>query len=111
MWFNFYPYENTPLHIVDGLTSLARTRLGRWLVAVEARYYRQIVAPDVLILLRVDPETAVRRKVDEPADYVRARCQLVWDTDWSGSHVRIVDASRPLAEVLAELKAILWDRL
>ena len=96
---------------LDGLTSLARTRLGRWLVAVEARYYRQIVAPDVLILLRVDPETAVRRKVDEPADYVRARCQLVWDTDWSGSHVRIVDASRPLAEVLAELKAILWDRL
>ena len=46
-----------------------------------------------------------------PADYVRARCQLVWDTDWSGRRVHIVDASRPLAAVLAELKTILWREL
>ena len=96
---------------LDGLAPLARTRFGRWLVAKEASYYRQILAPDVLILLRVDPETAVRRKTDEPAEYVRARCQLVWDTDWTGSRVHIVDASRPLAEVLAEIKAILWELL
>jgi len=42
---------------------------------------------------------------------VRARCQLVWDTDWSGRRVHIVDASRPLADVLAELKTILWREL
>lgn len=96
---------------LDGLAPLGRTRLGRWLVAKEAGYYRQILAPDVLILLRVDPETAVRRKTDEPAEYVRARCQLVWNTDWTGSRVHIVDASRPLAEVLAEIKAILWELL
>src|SRR6266850_592831 len=96
---------------LDAFAPLARTRLGRWLVAVEARYYRHILAPDVLVLLRVDPETAVRRKTDEPAEYVRARCQLVWDTDWSGRRVHIVDASRPLADVLAELKTILWREL
>ena len=96
---------------LDGFAPLARTRLGRWLVAVEARYYRHILAPDVLVLLRVDPETAVRRKTDEPAEYVRARCQLVWDTDWSGRRVHIVDASRPLADVLADLKTILWREL
>jgi len=96
---------------LDAFAPLARTRLGRWLVAAEARYYRHILAPDVLVLLRVDPETAVRRKTDEPADYVRARCQLVWDTDWSGRRVHIVDASRPLAAVLAELKTILWREL
>ncbi len=96
---------------LDAFAPLARTRLGRWLAALEAGYYRQILVPDVLVLLRVDPETAVRRKTDEPADYVRARCQLVWDTDWSGSRVQIVDASRPLAAVLAELKTILWREL
>ncbi len=96
---------------LDAFAPLARTRLGRWLVAAEARYYRYILAPDVLVLLRVDPETAVQRKTDEPADYVRARCQLVWDTDWSGRRVHIVDASRPLAAVLAELKTILWREL
>src|SRR5437667_368106 len=96
---------------LDGLAPLAGTRFGRWLVAKEAGYYRHILAPDVLILLRVDPETAVRRKTDEPAEYVRARCQLVWDTDWTGSRVHIVDASRPLEDVLAEIKAILWELL
>jgi thymidylate kinase len=96
---------------LDGLAPLTRTRFGRWLVAKEAAYYRQILTPDVLILLRVDPETAVRRKTDEPAEYVRARCQLVWDTDWTGSRVHIVDASRPLADVLAALKTILWELL
>lgn len=94
-----------------GLAPLAGTRVGRWLVAREASYYRQIVAPDVLILLRVDPDTAVRRKTDEPAEYVRARCQLVWDADWTSSGAHIVDASRPLAHVLAEIKATLWERL
>jgi len=96
---------------LDGFAPLTRTRFGRWLVAKEAAYYRHILTPDVLILLRVDPETAVRRKTDEPAEYVRARCQLVWDTDWTGSRVHIVDASRPLADVLAELKTILWELL
>src|SRR5438094_5975459 len=96
---------------LDAFAPLARTRLGRWLVAAEARYYRHILAPDVLVLLRVDPETAVRRKTDEPADYVRARCQLVWDTDWSGRRGHIVDASRPLAAALPALKTLLWRAL
>src|SRR5947207_15844133 len=25
MWFHLYPYENTPVHVVDGLTSLDTT--------------------------------------------------------------------------------------
>src|SRR5207253_9384300 len=94
-----------------GVGPLARTRVGRGWAAQEAGHYRHILAPDVLILLRVDPETAVRRKTDEPAQYVRARCQLVWDTDWTGSRVHIVDASRPLEDVLAAIKAILWELL
>jgi hypothetical protein len=96
---------------LDAFPPLVRTRFGRRLVEMEAGYYRQILAPDVLILLRVDPETAVRRKTDEPAEYVRARCRLVWDTDWTGSRVHIVDATQPLAEVLAEIKAVLWELL
>src|SRR5690242_2511741 len=34
---------------LDAFPALARTRLGRWLVTVEAQYYRRIVGPDVLI--------------------------------------------------------------
>jgi len=91
--------------------SLSHTRFGRLLVAIEAGYYRQMLPPDVLIVLRVDPAIAVQRKTNEPADYVRARCQLVWDTDWTGTEAHIVDAGRPLVQVLADLKAVLWQAL
>lgn len=90
---------------------LQHTRLGRLLRAREAWYYEQIMAPDILIVLRVDPEVAVRRKADEPEDYVRERGQIVWNTDWAGSGAHIVDAGQPLADVLADLKAILWREL
>src|SRR5439155_815460 len=74
---------------------LEPTRLGRWLIAIEAAYYKRILLPDLLIVLLVDPEVAVRRKTDEPADYVRQRGELVWSVDWSAAGARVVDAGQP----------------
>jgi hypothetical protein len=91
--------------------ALQRSRAGRWLLAMETWYYDQIMPPDILIVLRVDPEVAVRRKTDEPEDYVRERGRIVWNTDWAGSDAQVVDAGRPLSDVLADLKAILWRGL
>jgi len=65
----------------------------------------------LLIVLLVDPEVAVRRKTDEPADYVRQRGELVWSVDWNAAGARVVDAGQPLADVVADLKAILWQEL
>ncbi len=48
-------------------------RLTRGLAALEQRYYRAMTRPDVLIVLRVDPETAEARKPHEAAEFVRAR--------------------------------------
>jgi hypothetical protein len=62
-------------------------------------------------VLRLDPELAVRRKPDEPADYVRMRGQVVWDTDWSATEALVIDASRTLPEVLKQLKSIIWSAL
>jgi thymidylate kinase len=83
------------------------TRLRNW----ERRYYDRITAPDVTFLLRVDPETAVNRKTNEPAEYVRARARLTWDTDWSRSGAQIIDAAQPLPQVVATLKNDLWRQL
>jgi len=94
-----------------GADQLERTRWGRRLIAIEAAYYKKILLPDLLIVLLVDPEVAVRRKTDEPADYVRQRGELVWSVDWSATGARIVDAGQPLADVVADLKAILWQEL
>ena len=56
----------------------------------------------------VEPELAVQRKTDEPADYVRARSRIIWETDWSGTGAHLVDAGRPLPAVLADLNALIW---
>ncbi|HWC73097.1 MAG TPA: hypothetical protein VG454_04100 [Gemmatimonadales bacterium] len=87
-------------------TPVAR-RLMRW----EQWYYRHITAPDLIIVLLVDPELAVRRKTDEPSDYVRARSRIIWETDWSDTGARLVDAGRPIGEVVADLKSIVWAEI
>jgi hypothetical protein len=81
--------------------------LCRW----EASYYERILRPDALLVLRLHPELAVERKPEEPADYVRARGQIVWDTDWSTAGAQVVDASQPLPDVIRRLKTIIWSHL
>ena len=83
----------------------ADDRLGRRLSRREQRYYRQMVPPDVLIVLRVDPETAVARKTEERAEFVRARSREIWAVDWERTGANVVDASRPVAEV----KSVVWS--
>lgn len=83
------------------------TRVREW----ERRFYERMAAPDVLFLLRLDPETAVSRKPSEPADYVRARARITAETDWSKSGARIIDAAQPLPQVIATLKTELWSTL
>jgi thymidylate kinase len=85
--------------------------LAQRLRAAEMSYYQEIPPPDTLIVLKLDPELAVRRKTDEPADYVRVRGQLVWNTDWSSTGAQVVDASRSFPEVLIQLKALIWSVL
>ena len=85
-------------------------RLGRALVDYEARQYAVFTRPDVLAVLRVDPEVAVRRKPSEPAAYVRRRSTEVWNATWD-EDVVLVDASRPRAGVLADVRGAVWDRL
>lgn len=91
---------------------------GRWrrrlllaLQRLERGYYDRILPPDLLIVLRVPPDIAATRKVDEPADYVRSRTREVWELPARGAAAVVVDASRPAADVLDELRTLVWSRL
>ena len=109
-----YPVPQMRSHVgpcIPDLLPAQPTRLAKKLEAMEAGYYGRIQAPDALLVLRLDPELAVLRKPDEPADYVRARGRAVWDTDWAGTPAHCVDTSRPLPEVLLDLKALVWSAL
>jgi hypothetical protein len=86
-------------------------RLARVLIRLEESYYRQILFPDLLIVLRVAPEIAVQRKTDEDADSVRERSTEIWNIDWEHTGAHIMDASQSKTGVLTKLKTLVWSGL
>jgi thymidylate kinase len=84
---------------------------GLRLRRIEEAYYRSIGRPDVLIVLRLDPETAIERKTDENPASVRVRSTEIWRKDWSGLGALKVDAAQTREDVLREIKNLLWARL
>jgi thymidylate kinase len=89
-----------------------RGRLVAALAARERRYYERIAAPDVLIVLRVDPDLAVRRKEGvERESLVRPRAEEIWSLDWSASPALVVDADKPKDDVLRQVRSLIWSRL
>jgi len=89
----------TQLHLTDGSRvswvldgAGSQSRLVRRLVEAERRSYAHIALPDVLVVLRIDPEAAV-------------------DTDWSTTPAVVIDATQPPERVLADIRAAIWERL
>jgi thymidylate kinase len=91
--------------------SAPANRFVSFLAKLEKKYYESILPPELMIMLRVDPETAVQRKTDEDAVFVRARSALVWEMDWHQVSAQIVDANQSKADVLSELKPLVWSAL
>jgi thymidylate kinase len=87
------------------------SRFARFLVKLEENYYHQIVSPELLIVLRVDPEIAVQRKTDEDPTSVEKRSREIWQLNWENTDAFVIDASKPRQEVASELKTIIWSRL
>ncbi len=87
------------------------SRLAKVLVKLEEGYYQQIVLPELLIVLRVDPEIAVQRKTDEDVASVRERCTEIWELNWEHTDAHIIDGSKSKRDVLTELKALIWSQL
>lgn len=95
---------------VERVTNGIKT--NKWiklLARLEDKYYEQILLPDLLIVLRVDPEISVERKTDETADSVRSRASEIWDIDWSKTSAHIINASKTKTEVLSDLKTLIWS--
>jgi ribose 1,5-bisphosphokinase PhnN len=86
--------------------------VARRLVRAERARYAAIGRPDVLLVLRVDPDTAVERKQGvDPAEFVRPRSAEVFAIDWQGTGALLLDASRPAEAVLADAQAAVWANL
>jgi thymidylate kinase len=110
-----FPLPQLALMDAPQVHRVTRASSGSWLdrrlASREQRYYRALTPPDVLVVLRVDPEIAVTRKPDELPDFVRARWGEIWEVDWQAVPAHVVDASRSISEVLSEVKSLVWSEL
>ena len=90
-------------------------RPNSWLVSLlvqmEENYYSQIVLPEVLAVLKVNPAVAVQRKTTEDPLSVEKRSTEIWQLNWENTEAYVVDASKPKEEVASELKTLIWSRL
>lgn len=87
------------------------SRLVKVLVNLEESYYHQFVSPELLIVLRVNPEIAVQRKTGEDATSVRERSTEIWKLSWEHTGAHIIDGSKSKTDVLTEVKALMWSEL
>lgn len=110
-------YPLTEIKFMDGaqtgrmINKETAPALVRFLINLEDKYYRNIMPPDVLLVLKVDPEIAVQRRSDEEANWIRNRSREVWDVDWAQTPACVIDSGRPKAEMLAALKSMVWLKL
>jgi thymidylate kinase len=86
-------------------------RLIKYLSGLEKKYYREMMPPDILVVLRADPEVAVNRKTDETEDSVRARSTEIWELDWSQTQANVINANRSKKEVISDVKCLIWSHL
>jgi thymidylate kinase len=89
----------------------APNRLVRAMIRLEQRYHRSIAPPELLVVLKVDPEIAVQRKTTESPDSVRTRGAEIWNIDWRDARAHVIDASQSEEAVARELKALVWSTL
>ncbi len=109
------------VEVMDGASArrLAGDRslgqVAEWLIAGEETFYRRMITPEILVGLKLDPEVAVARALDrdacEDAEAVRMRNQALWNANWSGVPLQVVDAGQSKSAVLAQLKRVIWSNL
>jgi thymidylate kinase len=86
-------------------------RFTKFLIKLEQHWYQYISLPELVIVLKLDPEIAVERKTTEPESHVRPRSTEIWELDWQQTPALIIDASRSKEEVIDEIKSLVWSIL
>jgi thymidylate kinase len=97
--------------VVERIAGGATGQLVKFLIEFERRQYQRITPPELVMVLRLNPEEAVRRKTEEDPAQVRARSTEIWQADWSGGTVHLIDAGRSPDEVIAAVKSLVWSQL
>jgi thymidylate kinase len=87
------------------------TRIIRFLTLMAHKYQQGLMLPELLIILKVAPDIAVKRKPDEDAAFVYVRSKEIWDLDWEQTCANVIDASQSREDVLSEIKSLMWSEI
>lgn len=102
---------------MDGAVTARMADPARWgrlassLARREKRSYERIAYPDVLVVLRVEPDVVVERRRADPESMLRSRSAEVWSMDWRRTPAVVIDGSLPKDEVLSAVKAAIWTKV
>lgn len=85
------------------------------LAKIEARLYRQIPPPDLVVYLNAPLEVALSRNATrgkkEPEDYVRRRHARSSNLEFEKSPVYKINTNQPFDRTVLEVKKAVWDAL
>jgi thymidylate kinase len=111
--------DRFPLPSIESMDGRRARRLSpawrpwpvRLLIDLEERYYEAIAPPELLIVMRLHPDVALRRRPEDPERRVRERALEILEVDGPALGAHLIDASLPMLEVHRELKSWIWTRL
>jgi thymidylate kinase len=110
-------YPLPQIKLMDGPTCMQIINDGKigWLsnllIEIEKKFYMPMALPELVFVLRVNPEIAVQRKTDEKSLDVRTRSTEIWEIDWKHTQAQVIDASQSQPEVLSSLKSLIWSQI
>lgn len=84
--------------------------LLRLLAAMEEKWHERIVA-DELIVMRLDPKIAAKRRPDDDQELLARRSGEIWNRNWPSAYAHLIDASQPLEKVISTVRPVVWDIL
>lgn len=86
-------------------------QIYRFLAHMEEEYYARIRGADELIVLRLDPKIAARRRPCDDQKELAERSGEIWSKKWSKRDINIIDTGQPLDEVNGEIRNVVWSSL
>ncbi len=106
-------YPQSQFEAVSDGPRLQSGRSFAWAAGSERRLLEEAarLGPDLVIKLKIAPETALSRKPDHNPDIIRRKCAITDALQFPDSRVCEIDAGLSLEEVLRTAKQAIWAHL
>ncbi|CAM3966133.1 hypothetical protein FLAN108750_02040 [Flavobacterium antarcticum] len=104
---------------IEGLTAMDSPKIHtiengkfKFLSKIEQRQYKNIKGIDLLVVLKLNPEIALKRRPEDNPDELRIRSGQIWERNWDFEYAITINTEHSnVQEVQEILSAAVWDNL